>query len=124
MWKKAVPALLAAVGLSYLLAFLLGNTWPLPDLYARWNLFFNAILFSIISLVYGLSFRTADLPGLFLVVLVIRLLLCLFYVLTISFLSKEIFHNMALRFLGDFVIYTVADIWLASQLTQLKKRGD
>lgn len=124
MWKKAVPALLAAIGLSYLLAFLLGNILPLSNLHARWNLFFNAILFSIISLVYGLSFRTTDLPGLFLVVLVIRLLLCLFYVLTISFLSKEIFHNMALRFLGDFVIYTVADIWLASQLIQLKKRGD
>lgn len=121
MWKKAVLALLTAAGLSFLLSQLLKNYFPLSDKLLQWNLFFNGILFTVIIAIYLLSYRMADFPGLLLVIMVLRLLLSLTYVLVISFLEKEVFRSMALRFMCDFVIYTIADIWLASRLLRNKK---
>jgi len=121
MWRFPLLAFLSALSVALPIKyFLLQPFLSLPENIFFLNSILAPVLLLLVSIIYGLTFRMADFPGLLLVVMVVRLLICLTYVLIISFLEKPLFKNMALQFFIDFVIYTATDIWLANKF--LKNR--
>jgi hypothetical protein len=121
MWRTIVLAFFSALIAALVLKFtVLQLTMPVPFPRFWLNSIIAPSLLIVAGIIYSLTNKSEQFPGLLLAVMVIRLLICLTYVLVISFLEKTIFKNMALQFFFDFVIYTTADVWMAGKF--LKKQ--
>jgi hypothetical protein len=120
MILKGLMLLFAAIILSVALSLSLNNYTLLVSNHWQYGVILLLILSFIIQLLYYSKRKDKVLPQLALGSSVVKLLVCLIYLLICMIIDKRALLPLAVHFIGHFILFTVAEIRYLSLLTKTK----
>jgi hypothetical protein len=110
MLRKSILSLLVPAFFAGFISLLLNKYAILPSTNWPASLIFYVSIGTIFRVVYLLSRTSKDFTQVLLVSIVLKLLICLIFIVFFSFGDKKVFFNFAIHFIIHFIFFTIFEI--------------